>query len=45
MLQGKDLGSLKEMNRLLTTLTYGGLHEVLVDAHPPIPMEEAQELA
>lgn len=33
------------MNELLATLTYGGVHEALVDARPPIPMEEAQELA
>jgi tetratricopeptide (TPR) repeat protein len=45
LLQGKDFGSLEQMNKYLATLTGGGLQEALVDALPPTPKEEAQELA
>ena len=45
VLQGKDFGSMEEMNAFLATLTGGGLQKALAGAAPPTPKEEAQELA
>jgi tetratricopeptide (TPR) repeat protein len=45
VLEGRDFGSVGEMNVFLNSLTGQGLQEAIQDAAPLSPKEEAQELA